>query len=352
MAGEKTEKATHKKRQDERKKGNIFLGKDVITLISLLGMFSILKLVFSNIYGDVKIYTLSYINMMSDMVDINNETFFNLAQNFMIIFFKISGILFLSSIILTIVPTVFQTKLLFAAENFKPKFSRLSPLQGIKRLFSLKSIVELLKGIIKISILFVIIYNYIEKQVINFPDLLYMDIVQSISYILDAILGMVYIVCIAFAAISVFDYFYQWWDYERQLRMSKQDIKEEYKQLEGDPKVKGKIKENQRKMAMSRMMQAVPSADVVIKNPTHFAVALKYDADNNNAPVVVAKGQDELALRIIHVAEQNNVYVVENKPLARAIYASSDIGMEIPADYYGAIAEILVYVYKMKNKLK
>jgi len=134
--------------------------------------------------------------------------------------------------------------------------------------------------------------------------------------------------------------------------MSKEEIKEEYKQLEGDPKIKGKIKENQRKIAMSRMMQSVPTADVVIKNPTHFAVALKYDMEKGvGAPVVVAKGQDELALRIIKVAEENNIYVIENKPLARAIYAAVDINMQIPVDYYGAVAEILVYVYKLKNKL-
>lgn len=135
------------------------------------------------------------------------------------------------------------------------------------------------------------------------------------------------------------------------MKMTKEEVKEEYKQLEGDPKVKGKIKETQRKMAMSRMMQAVPNADVVVKNPTHFAVALKYDLNKNSAPIIVAKGQDELALRIIQVAEENGVYVVENRPIARALYASVDVNQEIPADYYGAIAEILVYVYKLKKKL-
>ena len=157
-------------------------------------------------------------------------------------------------------------------------------------------------------------------------------------------------ICLAFIAISVFDYFFQWWEFERQIKMSKQELKEEYKQMEGDPQIKGKIKEVQRRMAMSRMMQSVPQADVVIKNPTHFAVALKYDLQNNEAPVLVAKGQDQLALRIIKEAEAHDVFVLENKPLARAIYATTDINREIPSEFYGTIAEILVYVYKIKNK--
>ena len=252
---------------------------------------------------------------------------------------------------LIIISTVFQTKLLFSTESLMPKFSRLSPMQGVKRIFSVRSIVEVLKGLIKITILFVILYNFVKKHILNFPELMSVDLISSCAFMLEMIMDMVINIGIAFTAISVFDYFYQWWEYERQMKMTKEEVKEEYKQLEGDPKVKGKIKETQRKMAMSRMMQAVPNADVVVKNPTHFAVALKYDLNKNSAPIVVAKGQDELALRIIQVAEESDVYVVENRPLARALYSSVDVNQEIPADYYGAIAEILVYVYKLKKKL-
>lgn len=177
-----------------------------------------------------------------------------------------------------------------------------------------------------------------------------MDLVPATVFILNDCMKLVLRIGIAFIAISVLDYFYQWWEYERQLKMSKQEVKEEYKQMEGDPQIKGKIKENQRRMAMSRMMQAVPSADVIIKNPTHFAVALRYDTEKDAAPVVVAKGQDELALRIIKTAEDNHVHVIENKPLARALYATTELNREIPAEFYGTIAEILVYVYKLNNK--
>ena len=156
----------------------------------------------------------------------------------------------------------------------------------------------------------------------------------------------------AYIVLAGADIFYQWWDYERQLRMSKQEIKEEFKQTEGDPKIKGKIKETQRRMAQSRMMQQVPKADVVIRNPTHFAVALRYHPDKDEAPVVLAKGQDELAARIVQKAEESHVAVVENVPLARALYATTELNQEIPPELYNAVAEVLVYLYRMDGKLK
>ncbi len=352
MAGEsKTEKATDKKRRDERKKGNIFLSKDIITLVSLLGMFFVMKLYFSQMYAGIKKYLIDYINYTVIKNDITNDAILNMSIDFVMTFIRIAMPLLITSCLLAIIATVFQTKLLFSVESLKPNFGRLNPIQGIKRLFSVRSIVEVFKGIIKITILLVILYNFVEKHLTNFSKLMSIDLIASCTFILDLIIDMVINIGIAFAAVSILDYFYQWWEYERQLKMSKEEIKEEYKQLEGDPKVKGKIKENQRKMAMSRMMQAVPTADVVVKNPTHFAVALKYDMNKGGAPIVVAKGQDEVALRIIKVAEENGVYVVENRPLARALYSSVELNQEISADYYGAIAEILVYVYKLKKKL-
>lgn len=351
MAGDsKTEKATPKKRQDERKKGNVFLSKDAISVVSLLGVFLILKQLFPSIYSEITQYVLQLIGYARTVEEITPNFVSELSLGFIVAFIRIAMPLLLLSILIAIITTFAQTKMLFSFESLKPKFDRLNPLEGFKKMISLRSAIEIVKGIIKITILFVIIYQYFKSRLIEFPKTLSMDIMSSCIYLLDNVMGLVINISIAFIAISAFDYFYQWWDYERQIKMSKQDIKEEYKQTEGDPQIKGKIKETQRKMAMSRMMQAVPSADVVVRNPTHFAVALKYDIEKDNAPVVVAKGQDELALRIVKVAEQNHVYVIENKPLARAIYASTQINGEIPAEYYGTIAELLVYVYKLNHK--
>ncbi len=232
-----------------------------------------------------------------------------------------------------------------------PKFERLNPIKGIKNLLSLKSLVELIKNIIKIIILSVILYQIIKGDLRAVSRTIDMNVMDSSVYVLNSIMDMVMKVSIVFLAIAGFDYFYQWWDYERQIKMSKQEMKEEYKQTEGNPEIKGRIRNIQRERARSRMMQSVPTADVIIRNPTHFAVALRYDIEKDNAPVLLAKGQDELALRIVAIGEEHGIYVLENKPLARGIFASTKVGEPIPPEYYGMVAEILVYVYRMNNKI-
>ena len=264
----------------------------------------------------------------------------------------VAGPFLLVTLILSVVATFAQTRMLVTTEPLKPKLSKLNPLSGFKRLFSLHSVVELIKNLIKISILLYLIYDYFTTVVVSFGRFLDMELNQAAEILFEDIFQLVLRVVVAFTAVAFFDYLYQRWEYERKLRMSKQEIKEEYKQMEGDPKVKGKIKEIQRQRARERMMQQVPGADVVIRNPTHVSIALRYKPEKDNAPVVVAKGLDELALRIVKVAEENHVTVVENVPLARSLYAAVDLGREITPDFYGPVAEILVYVLKMDQEAK
>ncbi|MDE6937000.1 MAG: EscU/YscU/HrcU family type III secretion system export apparatus switch protein, partial [Lachnospiraceae bacterium] len=187
--------------------------------------------------------------------------------------------------------------------------------------------------------------------IIVIAQMLDVNPINASAYVLKEIMSMVLQIGMIFAAIAGFDYFYQRWKYEKDLKMSKEEVKEEFKQMEGDPKVKGKIRSLQQSMARSRMMQAVPDADVIIRNPTHYAVALKYDIDHDNAPKVIAKGQDLVALKIVEIGQQNKVTVIENKPLARGLYASTPLGGQIPAEYYGVVAEILVEIFRMNKKL-
>ncbi len=252
--------------------------------------------------------------------------------------------------VLPILSVGVQTKFLWVSKNLGFHFGKLNPLKGIKKIFSIKNLLELLKNSVKVIILGYILYTILRADFIQIRRTMDMDIASACAYLLNLIYNMIIKVVMVFVVIAAFDFAYQWWDHERKLKMSKQEIKEEFKQTEGDPQIKGKIRSLQRQRAMSRMMQAVPKADVVIKNPTHFAVALKYDIDTDAAPTVVAKGQDELAKRIIAIAEQNGVYVIENRPLARALYAACALNSQIPEEYYGAVAEILVYVFRMNNK--
>lgn len=349
--GEKTEKATPKKRRDQRKKGNVFTSKDVATLISFLAGFYGLKFFFPLIYRNTKAYLLRYLGYMATIEEFSMGTLQSIGMNTMLTIAIVSLPFLAIMTAIGVISTGIQTRFLFTMEPVRPKFGKLNPINGIKNLFSLKNLVELLKNLIKITILLIFLYNMIRGDLFGIARTIDMDLQLSAAYTLDAIMRIVFQLALAFAVLAAFDYLYQHWDYERQLKMTKQEVKEEFKQTEGDPKVKGKIREIQQQRARSRMMQAVPSADVVIRNPTHYAIALRYDIEKDNAPIVVAKGQDELALRIVAVAEEHDIHIVENKVLARALYATTPLNREIPQEYYGTVAEILVYVFKENHKV-
>lgn len=351
-AEEKTEKATPKKRRDQRKEGNVFQSTDVISVSLVFASFYILKMLFPGIYETVRDYLVEFINLSGQMTDTSQGNVAKLGMDFV----KAAAItiipFMLINMVLGIVTSGVQTKFLFASKNFMPKFNRLNPLEGIKKMFALKNVIELVKNLLKVTILIAILYSLLKADFVNAVRMMDMDITSSVIYTFDMIMSIIFRVVLVFAVVAFFDFLYQRWDFEKNIKMTKQEVKEEYKQTEGNPQIKGKIRDIQKQRAMSRMMQAVPAADVIIRNPTHFAVALKYDIDKNNAPIVVAKGQDELALRIVKVGEENGVAVIENKPLARGIYAESELEREIPEAYYGAVAEILVYVYKINKKME
>lgn len=263
----------------------------------------------------------------------------------------IAGPVLLVVSLAAVVATFAQTRMLVAGQLLKPKLDRISPLSGFKRLFSLKSVVEAVKGLLKIVVLMFFIYSCLRDLVAVSGRYLYADVSGACHHLFQAIFSMLLKVFAAFLVLAAADFGYQWWDFERQMKMSKQEVKEEYKQIEGDPKVKSKIKEIQMRMSQQRMMQQVPRSDVIIRNPTHFAVALRYHAGEDDAPVVLAKGQDELAARIVKVAQEHSITCVENVPLARALYANAELNRQIPPDLYEAVAEVMVYLYKL-GKLK
>ncbi len=351
-SGSKTEKATPKKRRDQRSQGNVLQSKDVATVVTLFGSFYILKILFPGIYRVMRNFMIRFIGFAGTLTDTGDGTVYNLSMMFMGTAARLVIPLLLICMVLGILGTGVQTKFLFTTKVFQFKFDRLNPIAGIKRLFSLNNLVELLKSILKVVILISVVYSMLKKDMVNAMRTMDMNLLDSAAFMLKMIMDLVIRICMVFVVIAGLDYMYQWWNYERKLKMTKQEVKEEYKQTEGDPKIKSKIRSIQQQRARERMMQAVPKADVVIRNPTHFAVALKYEEGSYNAPVVVAKGQDELALRIVRVAEENKVTVVENRPLARALYASTDLNQEILQEHYAAVAEVLVYVYRLNNKLE
>ncbi|HMM07231.1 MAG TPA: flagellar biosynthesis protein FlhB [Clostridiales bacterium] len=351
MASEsKTEKATPKRRKDERKKGNIFQSKDVVNAASILLIFFTLRITFPYLYENFANFLYHIVHQISYVETLTVPVVITVLQDAFVLLLISAGPVMLISMAIGIIATGGQTKFLFAYENIKVKFNRLSPLKGVKRLFSLRSVVELIKSMAKVVIIAYVLYAGISDVIGQAKQLMYVDIFEAVGFILNAILVIAMKVAVIFLGLAIFDYLYQKWEYEKNIKMTKHEIKEEYKHTEGDPLIKGKIKDTQRKISMSRMIQQVLSADVVVRNPTHYAIALKYNAEKSSAPVVVAKGQDHVALRIVAEAEKYAVPITENPLLTRALYENVELNREIPPEYYSALAEILAWVYSLKQE--
>ncbi|WP_166237943.1 flagellar biosynthesis protein FlhB [Paenibacillus turpanensis] len=346
---EKTEPATPKKRQEARQKGQVAQSREVPQSLLMLASFGFLFMygavmkdqimaLFRSIFTDYMLMEFSPSNLFG--------LFGDLIARGLLLLAPIFGI----AVVVGILGNYLQIGLLFTGHGLQMKFNKLNPITGFKNIFGLRSVVEFLKSLIKVSVIGFIVYTTLageQKQLLALANL---PLEMMLSYVSNLVLMLGLKVGAVLVLIAVADYFYQKYEYEKSLRMSKQDIKDEYKKSEGDPLIKGKIKEKQRQMALRRMMQEIPKADVVITNPTHFAVAIKYEAGEMNAPVVTAKGQDFVALKIRQIARDNGITTMENKPLARALYAQVEIGQEIPEDLFQAVAEILAYVYKLKGK--
>ncbi|MDE7360634.1 MAG: flagellar biosynthesis protein FlhB [Oscillospiraceae bacterium] len=350
MAGEeKTEKATPKKRRDQRKEGNVLQSKEIVTAASVLGIFASVRLLAEFMIKNLLSFS-TIIYEQSGTYEVNADTVMPLVVRIITVIVMVVGPVCAIAMILGIIPTVAQTRGLFTMKALQPKFSRLNPLEGIKKLFSMQAIVGILKGLIEVIVIGYMIFNEISKRMPIILSLVDAGLMQGLAYAALSIFDMVMLICILLVFVAAGDFLFQWWQFEKKLKMSKQEVKEEFKQMEGDPQVKSKIKQRQQQMAQSRMMQEVPSADVIIRNPTHYAVALRYDQDKNRAPEVIAKGKNYLALKIVEIAEKHDVMCVEDPPLARALYSQVDLGREIPYELYNAVAEVLTTVYREKNK--
>ncbi len=350
-SGDKTEKATPKKRRKAREEGQVLQSREMTSAIVLLCLFITMKVagsyMYEQMYENFGVFFNGYQNL-SDLFSIKGIT--KLSMNMILRFLKIVAPIFLVALITGIASGYAQVGFLFTTKPLSFKFSKLNPLNGFKKMFSIRSVTELVKSILKIVIIGYIGYTYLISEAKNILNTMDMDVISIATYICITSINVAIRMCMAMLLLGVLDYGYQWWEYEKNLKMSKQEIKEEHKESEGNPEVKGKIRQKQRQMALRRMLQDIPKADVVITNPTHFAVAVKYDPKASDAPRVVAKGQDYIALRIKEIAKENKVEIVENKPLARTLFSTVEIGDKIPPELFQAVAEVLAFVYGLKNK--
>lgn len=346
---QKTEEPTMKRLQEARKQGQVAQSKEINNWIILsVGAFIVLALGPTIMSRMMAIFR----TFLEEAHSLSNSPY-GLDYVMKSLFIEIAQIWSLPIILLiiaAIVAPLIQVGPLFTAETIKPKGSKISPIAGAKRLFSMRSIVEFLKSIFKMLIiggvgviLMIPFYGTIEHFV-GLPIPLAMDELHGLVFRL--VIGIISVLTV----IAIIDYIYQRMEHMKKMRMSKQEIKEEFKQTEGDPQIKAKLAELRQTKARQRMMANVPTADVVITNPTHYAVALKYDPDQMDAPVMVAKGIDTVALRIRDLAKENNITIVENPALARGLFENMDMDEMIPTDFFKAVAEVISYVFKLKGK--
>ena len=347
---EKTEKPTPKKRQDTRKKGEVAKSRELPSVAVLLA--GIMSLAAGGTYMSSQLKTMTGTVIahiptadfkVADAMEIGREV---------VVLFMLTLAPFLAAVFLAaIFSNIVQVGFLVSGESIKPKLSKLSPIKGFTRLFSLQSLMELCKSLLKLAIVGGVGYVVVRGQLNGLGSLVEMEIGAISLYILVTTLKICLVCGLAMTVLVAADFAFQKWQFERRIRMTKQEVKDEMKRTEGDPLIKSRIRSIQMEMARKRMMQDVPKADVVITNPTHLAVAIAYES-GMNAPKVLAKGAGEVAGKIREIARQNNVPVVENKPLARSLFRLVDIGREIPGDLYQAVAEVLAYIYNLKRKGK
>ncbi|MPM35488.1 Flagellar biosynthetic protein FlhB [bioreactor metagenome] len=351
-AGEKTEKATPKKKRDAREKGEVHKSADLSSSVLICAMFGMLRAGYDGFVRSMRAFMTKFLSpeIVGRAATLTPTTLRATYAEVLLTVLPVIMPLLLGAVLCGAAVHLVQTGPMFSPAKLKPDFSKINPIQGFKRLFSSRSLMELAKSIIKVVILGWIIYKYLRGAIQSFLKLMYVDVAVAFSTVISTCISMALTIGMALVAFSVIDVLYQWWKYEKDMMMTKQEVKEEHKQTEGDPQIKGKIRQKQRRMSAMRMMRQVPQADVVITNPTHYAIALRYKQPQDRAPVVLAKGQDFLAQRIKKAAKDHKITIVENKPVARALYDACQVGDEIPGELYQAVADILIYVYKTSKQ--
>ncbi len=348
---DKTEEPTPKKKKDARKQGNIAKSAEVNKAMTFIAILVVIYMMSGSIISELQGFIVNILSGDFSMT-MNDNTIKILMFKVMMSFMKIVLPISLIIMVFGILGSLIQTGLFFSMESLKPKFSKLNPLTGLKNMFSMKAIVNLIKSMVVICIMIYLGYSFMSKNfegIIKSGDI-YLPYLFNI--VLDLIKSILTSITLAVAVVAALDYGYEKFSHKKGLKMTKQEVKEEYKQMEGDPHIKGKIKQKQRQMANQRMMQAVPSSTVIVTNPTHISIAIRYEQGKDTTPIVVAKGVDEVAFRIREIAKSHDIPIIENVPLARLIYKEVDIDQEIPEEMYKAVAEVLVAVYKIKNKYK
>lgn len=347
----KTEDPTPKKLEEARKKGQVPLSREVNNWIMLFAGTIVVLAMGPGMMLDFTVLLRTYFERAADLPPVPGGLQFVVMEAFK----EILGILALPLLFLVLAAFAgpfLQIGPMFAPDVIKMDVSKVSPMKGFSRLFSMRSIMEFVKGILKISIVSIVGFLIVKPYMGGIEHMVGLEIPTAMDEMESLVARMLIGILVVLFLIAIADILYQRYEHYKKMRMTKQELKDEYKQSEGDPHIKGKLRQLRQEKARARMMQAVPSADVVITNPTHYSVALKYDPDKNDAPILVAKGVNEVALRIRETAREHDITILPNPPLARVLFETVEIDETVPPEHYKAVAEIISYVFRLKGKLK
>lgn len=354
--GEKTEEPTAKKLEDARNEGQVAKSKEVASAFMLIALFLLLRFTAGYMQGGIlaafdKTYARmpQLVKMPMGLIAAGDLSL--LVRDGMSAVLLLIAPFLITGVIVSFLSDYIQITWKVTTKPLMPKLSKLNPLSGIKRIFSVQSLVELLKSIVKIAMILYLVYTTLRKDYDVITLLFRMPLMQGVGLSCDLAVNLGLKCSIFYLLIAAVDYVYQKRKFRKDQMMTKQEVKDEYKQAEGDPQIKGKIRQRMQEASRRRMMQDIPNADVVITNPTHYAVAIRYDNTKDAAPVVLAKGEDYLAKKIREAAMEHHIEIVENKPLARMLYHNVEIGEQVPPELYEAVAEVLAMVYHMQGKI-
>ncbi|MEJ5230327.1 flagellar biosynthesis protein FlhB [Pseudothermotoga sp. U03pept] len=342
---ERTEKPTPRRQRKAREEGQVALSRELNMAVAFLVATVVMRFVLQRLIDLSIAASTTFLGLddFDDLEKISSRVLYAFRDPLLVLV-----VLFFSIAISAIVIGAIQTRFLFSFKPLKFDLKRINPVEGFKRMFSLRSLFELFKSVLKMIIVGYVAYSVIKPKFASFALYSDMETADSMKIVFNLAYEVMFKCSIALLVLAIVDYFYQRWEFEKSLRMTKQELKEEYREVEGSPEVKRRQREIMARLARGRMLQQVPQADVVITNPTHIAVAIKYDSAEMEAPVVVAKGADEVAHKIVEIARQNGVPIVQNPEVARQLYRMIDVGEQIPPGLYHAVAEILAYVYSLR----
>ncbi len=348
---EKTEHSTPRRKQKARKEGQVAKSTEIGSVLILFFGLCIIRYVGSFMFSQMKKIAYTCFSQ-SSVIQLNPNNVYSYFVQLLLNFFRILAPMTLGALVVALVANYAQVGFLITAEPLTPKPERINPIKGFSNLFSKKTFVELAKSVLKISIIGYIAYRIISGEFTNFASLAGTEISDIVRCASRLTFKIGVRVSLALFVLALLDYAYQRWEHEQQLKMTKEEAKEELRETEGDPLIKARIRSVQQRMAMNRMIAEVPKADVIITNPHLIAVALLYDVSRMEAPMMIAKGARLIAERIKEIARENDIPIMENKPLAQILYKAVETGQEIPITMYQAVAEMLAYVYRLKGKTR